>query len=97
MANSGEIESGFREPVTGDKPVLILTGIYDTLTPRAWADKVAGSLSRVTTVTIPAAGHAFFDSTCPKSLIAAFLDDPAANLNTSCIATMPQVPVFSTN
>jgi pimeloyl-ACP methyl ester carboxylesterase len=95
MANSGVIESRFWEPVTGDKPVLILTGAYDTLTPRAWADKVAGSLSRVTTVTIPAAGHAFFDSTCPKSLMAAFLDDPTAKLTTSCIAAMPQVPIFS--
>ena len=96
MANSGVIDRRFWEPVTGDKPVLILTGTYDTLTPRAWADKVAGSLSRVTTVTIPAAGHALFDSTCPKSLMAAFLDDPAANLDTFCIASMPQVPIFST-
>jgi pimeloyl-ACP methyl ester carboxylesterase len=94
MACSGEIKNEFWEPVTGDKPVLILTGTYDTLTPKAWADKVAGTLSNVTYVTIPATGHAMFDLTCPKALMAAFLDHPTANLDISCISAMPQVPDF---
>ena len=94
MANSGEIEREFWEPVTSDKPVLILTGTYDTLTPKAWADKVAGTLSNVTYVTIPAAGHAVFDLTCPRALMAAFIDNPTGHLDTSCVLAMPQVPDF---
>jgi pimeloyl-ACP methyl ester carboxylesterase len=94
MASSGEIEEAFWEPVTSDKPVLILTGKYDTLTPKAWADKVAGTLSNVTSVTIPATGHALFDQTCPKTLMAAFFDNPAGNLDISCVLSMPQVPDF---
>ena len=94
MADSGEIEKEFWEPVTSDKPVLILTGTYDTLTPKAWADKVAGTLSNVTYVTIPAAGHAVFDLPCPRALMAAFFDNPTGNLDISCVLAMPQVPDF---
>ena len=94
MANSGEIAREFWEPVTSDKPVLILTGTYDTLTPKAWADKAAGTLSDVTYVTIPAAGHAVFDLPCPRALMAAFFDNPTELLDTSCVLTMPQVPDF---
>ncbi len=96
IANSGEIEKEFWGPVTSDKPVLIFSGTYDTLTPKAWADKVAGTLSNVTFVSIPAAGHALFDLTCPRLLIAAFLDNPTGNLDISCISAMPQVPDFQT-
>ena len=94
MANSGEIAKEFWEPVASDKPVLILTGAYDTLTPKAWADKAAGTLSNVTYVTIPAAGHAVFDLPCPRALMAAFFDNPTGNFDTSCVLAMPQVPDF---
>jgi pimeloyl-ACP methyl ester carboxylesterase len=94
MASSSEIEKEFWEPVTSDNPVLLLTGTYDTMTPKAWADKVAGTLSNVTYVTIPAAGHAVFDLTCPRALMAAFLDHPNSNLDISCISAMPRVPDF---
>jgi len=96
LANSGVIEKEFRETVTSDKPVLILSGTYDTLTPKAWADKVAGTLSNVTYVTIPAAGHALFDLTCPRALMAAFLDHPTGHLDPSCISDMPRFPDFQT-
>jgi pimeloyl-ACP methyl ester carboxylesterase len=94
MASAGVIEKGFWEPVTSDKPVLILTGAYDTMTPRAWAEKVAGPLSNATFATIPATGHAVFDLTCPRGLMAAFLDNPSANLDTTCTLAMPQAPYF---
>jgi len=95
MACAGEIAKGFWEPVTGDKPVLILTGTYDTMTPRAWADKVARDLSRVTFVTIPAIGHALFAAECPRKLMASFLDNPLAKLDTRCVLKMPKAPVFN--
>jgi pimeloyl-ACP methyl ester carboxylesterase len=94
MASSGVIEKEFWEPVASDKPVLILTGTYDTMTPKAWAEKVAGTLSNVTWATIPAAGHAVYDLACPRALMAAFLDNPTGNLDVSCISAMPRVPDF---
>ncbi len=94
LANSGKIEKEFWEPVSSNKPVLILSGTYDTLTPKAWADKVARTLSNVNFVSVPAAGHALFDLTCPRSLMAAFLDNPAGHLDLFCISAMPQVPDF---
>jgi hypothetical protein len=94
MVNSGEVEKEFWERVTSDKPVLILTGTYDTMTPKAWAEKVAGTLSNVTWATIPAAGHAVYDLACPRALMAAFLDNPTGNLDVSCISAMPRVPDF---
>jgi pimeloyl-ACP methyl ester carboxylesterase len=94
MASAGEIEKGFWEPVTSAKPVLILSGTYDTATPRAWAEKAAGTLSNATLVPIPAAGHILLTLTCPRTLMAAFLDNPSAKLDTSCVLTMPQMPVF---
>jgi pimeloyl-ACP methyl ester carboxylesterase len=94
MVFSGEVDNEFWEPVTGNKPVLILSGAYDTMTPRVWADKVAGALTNVTFVTIPAAGHAVLNLSCPRALMAAFLDNPSANLDISCVLTMPQAPDF---
>ena len=94
MASAGEIEKGFREPVAGAKPVLILSGAYDTATPRAWAEKAAAALSNVKLVPIPAAGHVLLTLTCPNAIMAAFLDNPSANLDTSCVFSMPQAPDF---
>lgn len=34
-------------------------------------------------------GHAFFDETCPKTMMAAFFDHPSDAVDISCVLSMP--------
>ena len=43
---SGEVPRGFRDPVSSDVPVLLLSGELDPVTPPRWADDAARTLSR---------------------------------------------------
>ncbi|MBK9178809.1 MAG: alpha/beta fold hydrolase [Acidimicrobiales bacterium] len=78
-----------RAPVRADVPTLLLAGQFDPITPPAWAERAASILGRSSVVVLPGLGHAVIDSSdCPLALMLAFLDDPGAPLDTSCVAGM---------
>ena len=75
-------------------------GDTDTPTPPVWSEIAAETLSRSRYVELPGAGHVStadgFERTAP--LVAAFLDDPAAELDRSCVDALPPVDyVVDTN
>lgn len=77
----------FKASVVSDKPVLMLSGAQDTVTPALWADLAATSLRNVQRVLFPAFGHAllYHDGECVVSLVASFLDDPTSPLDVACV------------
>jgi pimeloyl-ACP methyl ester carboxylesterase len=74
---------------SGTVPVLASYGQFDPVAPPRFADEVAEQFPNTTVVVHPAAGHGFqFVDPCILSITVAFLADPSATLDTSCIQTL---------
>ncbi|MEM7336234.1 MAG: alpha/beta fold hydrolase [Chloroflexota bacterium] len=86
---SGEGEAAEDLPVMSDIPTLVMAGEYDPITPPSWGELAAETLSNSIYFEYPGVGHAASTSgECPLSMTLAFLNDPTAPLNGSCIETM---------
>ncbi|MCB8922776.1 MAG: alpha/beta fold hydrolase [Ardenticatenaceae bacterium] len=78
------------DPLTSDIPTLILAGSYDPITPPGWGQAVAANLSHSYFYEFPSAGHNVDrDNPCAQQIKLAFLDDPTAVPDTSCMADVP--------
>lgn len=81
------------EPVQSDIPTLILAGLFDPVTPVAWAEQAARFLPHAQLLTF-LAGHSVTDADpCALKLIAAFLADPHQPPSADCYprAELPAV------
>lgn len=75
------------QPVRSDRPILILSGTNDPITPPQYATIGAATLSNSFIVTYPRGGHApSFSSLCLATAVATFLNTPEKRPDTSCIA-----------
>ena len=77
--------------VSSDIPTLLFAGRFDPITPVASAESALQGLSNGQLLVFPSAGHGITftqtdSGTCAKGLMLAFLEDPSAPLDTSCIA-----------
>jgi pimeloyl-ACP methyl ester carboxylesterase len=77
------------DPVTGETPVLLLSGEYDPITPPYFADVVAESLPNNTNIIDPIGSHGVaWGDPCMDAIIGQFLDDPGQELDTSCLSSI---------
>ncbi|MFM9845255.1 MAG: alpha/beta fold hydrolase [Dongiaceae bacterium] len=77
------------QAVISDKPVLLLSGEYDPVTPAAFADMAAATLSHGYHFVLPNAGHApLSHSLCANEIADAFLDDPMQRPPAGCLDTL---------
>jgi len=93
---AGVLDEDFKSPVQSDRPVLLLSGEYDPVTPPAYAERViAGGLSNSRHLVGPGQGHGLAAVGCMPRLMRSFLDsaDPQ-NLETECLAEEPPTPFF---
>jgi pimeloyl-ACP methyl ester carboxylesterase len=75
---------------SSDVPVLLFEGGLDPVAPPRFADLITAHLSHATVVVNPAGGHGnAFANDCTKGIFGAFLADPDAPLDTSCVAALP--------
>lgn len=73
------------QPVSSQIPTLLLNGAFDPVTPPAWAEQAAASLTNAQVFIFPGYGHAVIDAgSCPIEMMVDFLDDPAQPLETAC-------------
>ncbi len=83
------VDPADRAPVRADVPTLLLAGEYDPVTPPAWAELAAETLTAAQVYEFPGAGHGVFrTSACARSVIVDFLADPTVPVDAGCIATM---------
>jgi pimeloyl-ACP methyl ester carboxylesterase len=89
------VDPNIKKPLISDIPTLVLSGEYDPVTPPGFGRLVASYLTNSQFYMLPGTGH-IGESTqaCALRLTAAFLDDPMADLDSSCITDMPNL-VFS--
>ncbi|MBC7871325.1 MAG: alpha/beta fold hydrolase [Chitinophagaceae bacterium] len=91
------------QPVVSDIPTLLTVGEYDPITPPAWAQRAASSLSNSYLYEFPGVGHsAFYGVDCAQSIVFAFIQDPTIAPDSSCIDDIAplqfaQAPVTSVN
>jgi pimeloyl-ACP methyl ester carboxylesterase len=85
-----------RAPAASDVPTLLMGGAFDGVTPAGWADVVAKNLRKSQVIPIPGAGHDVFEqSTCARSLMHAFIDNPTRPVDRACITSIA-IPPFTT-
>jgi pimeloyl-ACP methyl ester carboxylesterase len=79
----------FNAPVRSDIPSLVLAGSYDPITPPAGTEQVAKRLTDSTFLLVDPVGHGVtgYDP-CIERIELAFLDDPTADVDTSCAAAI---------
>lgn len=96
--NVGRTARDPHQAVTSDIPTLVLDGDLDAVTPPENAKAVLPGLSRSQYVEIPGASHTVieWDKTCSIPLINAFLRDPTARVDTSCVSGLADPP-FTTS
>lgn len=93
----GEIPASYYEPVRSDRPVLILSGADDPVTPPTWGEHVQPTLSRSRHVVVPGSGHITLTHGCVPQLVGTFLDtaDPNA-IDPRCVDALARPPFFVT-
>lgn len=81
-----------RLPVISDVPTLLLAGRFDPITPPAWANQAAETLSRHYLYELPTVGHGVVRSSdCGMALAVAFLADPTTAPDAACLDALPPI------
>jgi pimeloyl-ACP methyl ester carboxylesterase len=90
---------GFEElAVASDVPTLIMAGAYDLQTPVSWNKSAFVNLANGFFVEFPMSGHGVITySECAEEVAAAFVADPVALPDTSCVAALKPVWVLPEN
>lgn len=86
----------FRAPLTGDLPVLLVSGEYDPVTPPRYGDQVAARLDTARHLVLQGQGHSLMTAGCMPKLAAQFIEgaDPSG-LDASCLDRLAAPPPFS--
>jgi pimeloyl-ACP methyl ester carboxylesterase len=78
------------EPVFSQTPTLVLAGDYDPITPPAWSQLAAETLSPAYYVEFPGVGHGVLHTRpCAREIAIAFLDAPMVEPDIACLAELP--------
>jgi pimeloyl-ACP methyl ester carboxylesterase len=99
----GEIPMGYRDPVASDKPVLILSGELDPVTPPSWAADAKKTLPNAITLDVDGTGHNTTGVACVRGLMADFVagsaraGDPALAARLDACAHAQKRPAFFTS
>lgn len=92
----GVIARDFKQPVVSAKPVLLLSGEDDPITPPANAARAARTLSNSLSLVVPGQGHGNVFRGCLPRLTAEFIDAASAKgLDTSCVKDIQPFPFFT--
>lgn len=92
----GERPADFRAPLTGDVPVLAISGELDPVTPPRYGDAVVEHLPNGRHLVLQGQGHNVIGAGCMPELFAQFLEsaDPAA-LDAECLGRLRATPPFA--
>jgi pimeloyl-ACP methyl ester carboxylesterase len=89
---------GFRDPLTGDVPVLAISGEFDPVTPPRYGDEVIAHLPRGRHLVAPGQGHNVIGAGCMPKLFAQFVERAdAEGIDASCLERLAPTPPFAGN
>lgn len=96
---AGKAPADFRTPLSGNTPVLAISGEYDPVTPPRYGDEAIAKLSNARHLVMKGQGHSVLSVGCMPKLFAQFVEkaDPKA-LDAKCLDTLsPASPFTSFN
>jgi pimeloyl-ACP methyl ester carboxylesterase len=92
---AGEVSADEVSPLKSEKPILILQGAFDPITPVSFGKETQSRYPNSTLAIFPYQGHGpMVFNRCAQRIFEAFLDQPAGKLDTSCTAKDIK-PLFS--
>lgn len=91
----GARPADFHQPLVTGKPVLLLAGQYDPVTPPRYADEVAKHLTDARVLLFKGQGHSVLSAGCGTQLVQHFIEhlDPKT-LDASCLDRLQAQPFF---
>ncbi|AND70761.1 hypothetical protein ATSB10_33070 [Dyella thiooxydans] len=85
----------FHDPLKSDKPVLLMSGQYDPVTPPRYGDEVLKGLSDGRHLIAPGQGHNVINAGCMPKLVKRFVEDlQPKTLDASCLKRLQPTPMF---
>jgi pimeloyl-ACP methyl ester carboxylesterase len=92
---TGSRPPGFKQPVVSDKPVLLLSGEWDPVTPPRHATIAARTLSNSRQLVAKGQGHVVLRRGCAGKLAARFIDElQPKTLDAACLDSLGRMPAF---
>ncbi len=92
----GERPADFREPLTGDVPVLAVSGELDPVTPPRYGDEAIQALPNARHLVLPGQGHNVIATGCMPKLFAQFIESAdAMTLDEQCLDRLSAPPPFA--
>ena len=91
----GTRPADFHQPLKTGKPVLLLSGEYDPVTPPRYGEQVAANLSNARHFVLTGQGHNVMNAGCAPQVIKHFIEDldPRA-LDGKCLDRLQRTPMF---
>ena len=91
----GTRPADFHQPLKTGKPVLLLSGEYDQVTPPCYGEQVAANLSNARHFVLTGQGHNVMNAGCAPQVIKHFIEDldPRA-LDGKCLDRLQRTPMF---
>ncbi len=92
----GQIPPDYFEPVASDKPVLLLSGKLDPITPPKYGWEAAATLGNAEHIVVAGVGHGVMTQGCVPDILADFFDNPdPRQVKTSCTANLVRRDFFT--
>jgi pimeloyl-ACP methyl ester carboxylesterase len=90
----GKVAADFFTPVVSDKPVLILSGGLDPVTPPLFGDEIKKTFANSVHFVAPNVGHGTSHQGCGPKIVKQFIEKASvAELNGDCLKRLPR-PIF---
>ena len=91
----GARPADFHAPLRSDKPILILSGARDPVTPPEYGEEIMRGLSNARHLVLKGQGHAVLGRGCVPKLIGQFIGHPDPHkLDASCLDRLGPTPAF---
>ena len=92
----GLMPADFHQPVHSDRPVLLLSGEFDPVTPPRYGEQVARTLPNGRHLVLRGQGHNVITAGCAPRLLGRFIDHAdARSLDASCLDQLIRTPAFT--
>ncbi|GAB2562987.1 alpha/beta fold hydrolase [Dyella jejuensis] len=91
----GTRPADFHAPLKSDKPILLLSGEFDPVTPPSYGEQILPGLSHGRQLVFKGQGHSLLGRGCMPQLLGKFIDKPdPGQLDASCLDKLGDTPVF---
>ena len=92
----GEVPADFHAPTKSDKPVLLMSGEFDPVTPPRYGEAVLKGLPNGRHLVLRGQGHNVLGQSCVPKLVGQFIESAdAKKLDASCLDSLTYTPPFT--